>query len=91
MLSVRIGPLENNLYDDRTEGYAGFKQRFYWLRNHHDDVLTSSKAMSEAVTDRSRAKQLWLVCGVMGDVMLCDRERDIHRSHKFYATIHSEK
>jgi hypothetical protein len=27
----------------------------------------------------------------MGDVMLCDRERDIHRSKKFYATIHSEK
>jgi hypothetical protein len=42
-------------------------------------------------TDRSRAEKLWLVCGVMGDVMLCDRERDIHRSQKFYATIHSEK
>jgi hypothetical protein len=27
----------------------------------------------------------------MGDVMLCDRERDKHRSQKFYATIHSEK
>jgi hypothetical protein len=43
------------------------------------------------VTDRSRAEELWLVCGVMGDVMLCDRERDIHPSQKFYATIHSEK
>jgi hypothetical protein len=42
-------------------------------------------------TDRSRAEKLWLVCGVMGDVMLCDRERDIHPSQKFYATIHSEK
>jgi hypothetical protein len=42
-------------------------------------------------TDRSRAEKLWLVCGVMGDVMLCDRERDMHRSQKFYATIHSEK
>jgi hypothetical protein len=27
----------------------------------------------------------------MGGVMLCDRERDKHRSQKFYATIHSEK
>jgi hypothetical protein len=27
----------------------------------------------------------------MGDVMLCDRGRDIYRSQKFYATIHSEK
>jgi hypothetical protein len=27
---------------------------------------------------------------VMGDVMMCDRERDIHRSKKFDATIHSE-
>jgi hypothetical protein len=42
-------------------------------------------------TDRSRAEKLWLVCGVMGDVMLCDRERDIYRSQKFYVTIHSEK
>jgi hypothetical protein len=42
-------------------------------------------------TDRSRAEKLWLVCGVMGDAMPCDRERDIHRSQKCYATIHSEK
>jgi hypothetical protein len=35
------------------------------------------------LTDRSRAEKLWLVCGVMGDVMLCDRERDIHRSKPF--------
>jgi hypothetical protein len=27
----------------------------------------------------------------MGDVMLCDRERDIHPCQKFDATIHSEK
>jgi hypothetical protein len=27
----------------------------------------------------------------MGDVMLCDRERNIHPSQKFDATIHSEK
>jgi hypothetical protein len=27
----------------------------------------------------------------MGGVMLRDRERDKHRSQKFYATIHSEK
>jgi hypothetical protein len=47
--------------------------------------------MTRENTDRLRAKKLWLVCGVMGDVMLCDRERDTHRSHKFYATIHSEK
>jgi hypothetical protein len=44
-----------------------------------------------ATTDRSRAEKLWLVCGVMGDVMLCDRERDIHPTQKLYATIHSEK
>jgi hypothetical protein len=42
-------------------------------------------------TDRSRAENLWLVCGVTGDVMLCDIERDIHPSQKLYATIHSEK
>jgi hypothetical protein len=42
-------------------------------------------------TDRSLAEKLWLVCGVTGGVMLCDRERDKHRSQKFYATIHSEK
>jgi hypothetical protein len=42
-------------------------------------------------TDRSRAEKLWLVCGVMGDVMQCDRERDMRRSQKFYATIHSEE
>jgi hypothetical protein len=29
-------------------------------------------------TDRSRAEELWLVCGVMCDVILRDRERDIH-------------
>jgi hypothetical protein len=33
--------------------------------------------------DRSRAEKLWLVCGVMGDVMLCDRERDIHPVKNF--------
>jgi hypothetical protein len=33
-------------------------------------------------TDRSRAEKLWLVCGVMGDVMLSDRERDMYRSQK---------
>jgi hypothetical protein len=44
-----------------------------------------------APTDRSRDEKLWLVYGVMGDVMQCDRERDMHRSQKFYATIHSEK
>jgi hypothetical protein len=27
----------------------------------------------------------------MGDVMLCDRGRNIHPGQKFYATIHSEK
>jgi hypothetical protein len=27
----------------------------------------------------------------MGDVMLCDRERDIHPSQKFNVTIHSEE
>jgi hypothetical protein len=42
-------------------------------------------------TDRSRAEKRWLVCEVMGDIMLCDRERDIHPSQKLYATIHSEK
>jgi hypothetical protein len=42
-------------------------------------------------TDLSRAEKLWLVCEVMGDVTLCDRERDVHRSQKFYATIHFEK
>jgi hypothetical protein len=41
--------------------------------------------------DRSRAEKLWLVCGVTGDVILCDTERDIHPSQKLYATIHSEK
>jgi hypothetical protein len=42
-------------------------------------------------TDCSRPENLWLVRGVMGDVMLCDRERDIHPSQKFYANIHSEE
>jgi hypothetical protein len=42
-------------------------------------------------TDRSRAEKLWLVCGVMDDVMLCDRERHIHPRQKLYASIHSEK
>jgi hypothetical protein len=42
-------------------------------------------------TNRLRTEKLWLVCGVMGDVMLCDRERDIRPSQKIYATIHSEK
>jgi hypothetical protein len=42
-------------------------------------------------TDRSRAEELWLVCGVMGDVMLCDREREKHPSQKIDATIQSEK
>jgi hypothetical protein len=32
----------------------------------------------DSVTDRSRAEKLWLVCGVMGDVMPCDRERYIY-------------
>jgi hypothetical protein len=26
-----------------------------------------------------------------GDIMLCDKERDIHPSQKLYATVHSEK
>jgi hypothetical protein len=42
-------------------------------------------------TGRSRAEKLWLVCGVTGDVMLCDSERNIHLSQKLYATIHSER
>jgi hypothetical protein len=41
--------------------------------------------------DRSRAEKLWLVFVVVGDVMLCDRERDIHPGQKRYATIHSEE
>jgi hypothetical protein len=53
--------------------------------------LGSMLFISYICTDRSRAEKLWLVCGVMGDVMLCDRERDIHPSQKFYAIIHSEK
>jgi hypothetical protein len=44
-----------------------------------------------ATADRSRAEEFWLVCGVMGDVMLCDKERDIHPSQKSDATIHSEE
>jgi hypothetical protein len=28
-----------------------------------------------APTDSSRAEKLWLVCGVVGNIMLCDRER----------------
>jgi hypothetical protein len=43
-------------------------------------------------TDRSRAEKLWLECGMIGDGMLCDRERDIPpHVKKFDATIHSEK
>jgi hypothetical protein len=53
--------------------------------------LFLSSNSRQPYTDRSRAEKLWLVCRVMGDVMLCDRERDKHRSQKFYATIHSEK
>jgi hypothetical protein len=47
--------------------------------------------MDWGCTDRSRAEELCLVCRVMGDVMLCDRERDMHPSQKFDATLHSEK
>jgi hypothetical protein len=43
--------------------------------------------ISKLPTDRSRAEKLWLVFGVMCDVMLCDRERDIHPSQKFDASI----
>jgi hypothetical protein len=28
-------------------------------------------------TDRSRDDKLWLVCGGMGDIILCDRKREI--------------
>jgi hypothetical protein len=42
-------------------------------------------------TDLSRAEKLWLICGVMGDVIPCERDRDIHPSQKFDASIHSEK
>jgi hypothetical protein len=42
-------------------------------------------------TDRSRAEKLWLECGVIGDVMLCDIERDKYPGKKFDATIHSKK
>jgi hypothetical protein len=45
----------------------------------------------QACTDHSRAEKLWLVCGVMGDIMPCDREVDIHPSQKFDAAIHSGK
>jgi hypothetical protein len=56
------------------------------------EVQTVEAQLSDSnSTDRSRAEKLWLVCGVMGGVMQCDRESDIHRSQKFYATIHSEK
>jgi hypothetical protein len=54
-------------------------------------LLTNLANPITAYTDRSRAEKLWLVCGVIGDVMLCDREREKHPSQKFYATIHSEK
>jgi hypothetical protein len=54
-------------------------------------VLPSNGILEWYTSDRSRAEQLWLVCGVMGDVMLCDKERYIHRRQTFYATIHSEK
>jgi hypothetical protein len=47
--------------------------------------------LTAAGTDRSLAEKLWLVCGVMGDVMLWDRERDIHPSQNFCAAIHYEK
>jgi hypothetical protein len=53
--------------------------------------MLQRRADLQVDTDRSRAEKLWLVCEVMGDVMLCDRERDIHPSQKLYATIHSEK
>jgi hypothetical protein len=39
------------------------------------------------ITDHLQAEKLWLVCGVMGDVMLYNRES----GQKCYATIHSEK
>jgi hypothetical protein len=54
-------------------------------------LWTDTKDWVVTRTGRSRAEKLWLVCGVMGDVMQCDRERDIHPSQKFYATIRSEK
>jgi hypothetical protein len=59
---------------------------------HDCNSSTNSELSERFVTpDRSRAEKLWLVYGLMGDVMLCDRERDIHPSQKFDATIHSEK
>jgi hypothetical protein len=33
-------------------------------------------------TDRSRGEKLWLECGMIGDVILCDRERDIPPGQK---------
>jgi hypothetical protein len=47
---------------------------------------------SHVHTDHSRAEKLWLVRGVMGDVMPCYRERERETpSQEWYATIHSEK
>jgi hypothetical protein len=45
---------------------------------------------SELLTVRELKSSGWYAVG-MGDVMLCDREIDIHPSQKFDATIHSEK
>jgi hypothetical protein len=59
-----------------------------WRREYISD---SGSIYRPSTTDRSRAEKLWQVSGVIRDVILCDRERDIYRSQKFYATIHSEK
>jgi hypothetical protein len=80
-------------------GFLGAIFMFIFMRQMHVQSLIWRIAVERMWceirpgpgTDRSRAEKLWLVCGVMGDVMLCDRERAIQPSQKLYATIYSEK
>jgi hypothetical protein len=55
---------------------------------HH---LSRKSWSEEATTVRSPAEMPWLECGVVCDVMTCNKERDINSSKTSDATINSEK
>jgi hypothetical protein len=48
----------------------------------HRWATVASQALLALLLTVRELKKLWLVCGVMGDVMPCDRESDIHPSQK---------
>jgi hypothetical protein len=72
-----VGMCEVHLVDQMLD------ETFVHLDDDNDDIIVVMEEMSllhllqhcRCTTDHSRAEKLWLVCGVMGDAMLCDRER----------------